>query len=169
MQILSHIGSGDGSGSRDLRLIERPHVHVAFAGPSCASDVAQPCCSQVETRRAARMRTIASCCCSPPLIEQPIDRGVFVEWEKSRRRDPDSLCSLHRRPRRAPDSLRPTLSHRPLVLAVRNRPEGATVVSNSIRPNRCRESGWLPPDGISPMMVFISVVFSNAITADHGQ
>jgi putative restriction endonuclease len=45
VQILSHIGSGDGSGLRDLRLIERPHVHVAFAGPSCASDVAQPCCS----------------------------------------------------------------------------------------------------------------------------
>src|ERR1700733_10645601 len=54
VQILSHIGSGDGSGLRDLRLIERPHVHVAFAGPSCASDVAQPCCSQVETGLAIR-------------------------------------------------------------------------------------------------------------------
>ena len=54
VQILSHIGSGDGFGLRDLRLIERPHVHVAFAGPSCASDVAQPCCCQVETGLAIR-------------------------------------------------------------------------------------------------------------------
>ena len=39
---------------RDLRLIERPHVHVAFGGPCCAGDVAQSCCSQVETGLAIR-------------------------------------------------------------------------------------------------------------------
>jgi hypothetical protein len=30
VQNLSHIWSGDGFGLRDLRLIERPHVHVAL-------------------------------------------------------------------------------------------------------------------------------------------
>jgi hypothetical protein len=30
VQDLSHIWSGDGFGLRDLRLIERPHVHVAL-------------------------------------------------------------------------------------------------------------------------------------------
>ena len=54
VQNLSHIRSGDGFGLRDLRLIERPHVHVAFSGPGCAGDVAQPCCSQVETGLAVR-------------------------------------------------------------------------------------------------------------------
>src|SRR3982074_376045 len=42
VQILSHIRSGDGFGLHDLRLIERPHVHVAFGGPCSARDVAQP-------------------------------------------------------------------------------------------------------------------------------
>ena len=54
VQILSHIRSGDGFGLHDLRLIERPHVHVAFGGPCSAGDVAQPRGCQVEARLAVR-------------------------------------------------------------------------------------------------------------------
>ena len=48
------IRSGDGFGLHDLRLIERPHVHVAFGGPCSAGDVAQPRGCQVEARLAVR-------------------------------------------------------------------------------------------------------------------
>ena len=48
VQILSHIRSGDGFGLHDLRLIERPHVHVALGGPCGADDVAQSRGRQVE-------------------------------------------------------------------------------------------------------------------------
>ena len=48
------IRSGDGFGLHDLRLIERPHVHVAFGGPCGAGDVAQPRGCQVEARLAVR-------------------------------------------------------------------------------------------------------------------
>src|SRR4051812_23023164 len=37
-----------------LRLIERPHVHVAFGRPGSAGDVAQPRGCQVEARLAVR-------------------------------------------------------------------------------------------------------------------
>jgi hypothetical protein len=37
-----------------LQAPERPHVHVAFGGPGCAADIAQPCCSWVETGLAVR-------------------------------------------------------------------------------------------------------------------
>ena len=50
------IWSGDGFGLRDLRLIERPHVHVALGGPCRAGDVAQPRGSQVEAGLAIRER-----------------------------------------------------------------------------------------------------------------
>ncbi len=54
VQSLSHIRSCDGFGLHDLRLIERPHVHVAFGGPCSAGDVAQPRGCQVEARLAVR-------------------------------------------------------------------------------------------------------------------
>ncbi len=43
VQILSHIRSGNGFGLHCLRLIERPHVHVALGGPCGAGDVAKSC------------------------------------------------------------------------------------------------------------------------------
>ena len=54
VQNLSHIRSGDGFGLHDLRLIERPHVHVAFGRPCRAGDVSQPRGGEVETRLAVR-------------------------------------------------------------------------------------------------------------------
>ena len=41
----------------DLRLIERPHVHVALGGPCGAGDIAKPCGRQVEARLAVREST----------------------------------------------------------------------------------------------------------------
>ena len=49
VQNLSHIGSGDGSGLHDLRLVEGSHVHVALRRPSRCCDVAEPGCSEIET------------------------------------------------------------------------------------------------------------------------
>src|SRR4051812_32081823 len=48
VQNLSHISSGDGFGLHELRLIERPHVHVALGGPCGADDVAKSCGRQIE-------------------------------------------------------------------------------------------------------------------------
>src|SRR5215207_4666004 len=54
VQNLSHIWSGDGFDLRDLRLIERPHVHVALGGPGSSCDVSQPRRCEVEARLAVR-------------------------------------------------------------------------------------------------------------------
>ena len=46
--------SGEGFGWHHLRLIEWSHVHVASRGPGGSSNVAQPCCRQVEARLTIR-------------------------------------------------------------------------------------------------------------------
>ena len=48
VQNLSHISSGDGFGLHELRLIERPHVHVALGGPCGADDIAKSCGRQID-------------------------------------------------------------------------------------------------------------------------
>ena len=45
----------------DLRLVERPHVHVALGRPCRSRDVAQPCCGQVETGLAVRKGAHDAC------------------------------------------------------------------------------------------------------------
>ena len=77
VQILSHIRSGDGFGLHDLRLIERPHVHVAWS-TMCSGDVAQPRCGQVEAGLAVR-ESADDTGSAPDLSHDPLERIVGAD------------------------------------------------------------------------------------------